>query len=212
MTKSNKLGVVASFPIPEVIRNIDAYTMGAQSVNPKVTTSVVWVSSWYDPAKERDASNAMIGQGVDVLNQVTDSPPRVQLAEEKGVYAFGIDSDMAKWGPKGAPGSAIINWAPYYKKAIQATLDGKWTNGSNWWGAKEKSINLVNVNTSVSEEAKAAMEAKKAQLAEGKAIVFAGPLVDQSGKEMVPAGKEAEVGMLKGMNFYVKGVEGSIPK
>ncbi|MDB5759779.1 MAG: family transporter substrate-binding protein, partial [Burkholderia sp.] len=211
-TKTNKLGVVASFPIPEVIRNINAFTLGAQSVNPAVTTRAVWVSSWFDPAKERDAAMTMIGQGVDVLIQNTDSPATLQAAEEKGVNAFGWDSDMAAYGPKAHVGSAVINWAPYYKQAVQSALDGTWKNGETWWGVKEKSIDLANVNASVPEEAKKAMEEKKAQLAEGKAIVFTGPIVDQSGKEMVPAGKEAEIGMLKGMNFYVKGVEGSIPK
>ena len=211
-TKTNKLGLVASFPIPEVIRNINAFTLGAQSVNPAVTTRAVWISSWFDPAKERDAAMTMIGQGVDVLIQNTDSPATLQAAEEKGVNAFGWDSDMTAYGPKAHLGSAVINWGPYYKQAVQSALDGSWKNGQTWWGVKEKSIDLVNVSTSVSEEAKKAMEEKKAMLAEGKAIVFAGPLVDQSGKEVVPAGKEADIGMLKGMNFYVKGVEGSIPK
>jgi len=211
-TKTNKLGVVASFPIPEVIRNINAFTLGAQSVNPEVSTRAVWVSSWFDPAKERDAAMTMIGQGVDVLIQNTDSPATLQAAEEKGVHAFGWDSDMSAFGPKAHLGSAIINWEPYYKKTVQSVLDGTWKSGQTWWGVKENSIDLVNVNPSVPEDAKKAMEEKKAQLAEGKAIVFAGPLVDQSGKEVLPAGKEADVAMLKSMNFYVKGVEGSIPK
>ncbi|SNS85056.1 nucleoside-binding protein [Noviherbaspirillum humi] len=212
MTKTNKLGVVASFPIPEVIRNINAFTLGAQSVNPKVSTRAVWISTWFDPAKERDAAMTMIGQGVDVLIQNTDSPATLQAAEEKGVYAFGWDSDMSKFGPKAHLASAIINWEPYYKKAVQSVLDGKWASGGTWWGVKENSIDLVNINAAVPEDAKKAVADKKAELAAGKNIVFAGPLVDQSGKEVVPAGKEAEVGMLKGMNFYVKGVEGSIPK
>jgi basic membrane protein A len=211
-TKTNKLGVVASFPIPEVIRNINAFTLGAQSVNPKVSTRAVWVSSWFDPAKERDAAMTMIGQGVDVLIQNTDSPATLQAAEEKGVHAFGWDSDMSKFGPKAHLASAIIDWEPYYTKSIQSVLDGKWTNGVSWWGVKEKSIDLVNINASVPEDVKKEVASRKAQLAEGKNIVFVGPLVDQSGKEVLPAGKDADDGMLKGMNFYVKGVEGSIPK
>jgi simple sugar transport system substrate-binding protein len=212
MTKSNKLGVVASFPIPEVIRNINAFTRGAQSVNPNVSTRAVWVSSWFDPAKERDAAMTMIGQGVDVLIQNTDSPATLQAAEEKGVYAFGWDSDMSKFGPKAHLASAIINWEPYYKQTIQSVLNGSWKNGTTWWGVKENSIDLVNVNAAVPEEAKKAVADAKATLASGKDIVFAGPIVDQSGKEVLAAGKDPEEGMLKGMNFYVKGVEGSIPK
>jgi simple sugar transport system substrate-binding protein len=211
-TKTNKLGVVASFPIPEVIRNINAFTLGAQSVNPDVSTRAVWVSSWFDPAKERDAAMTMIGQGVDVLIQNTDSPATLQAAEEKGVHAFGWDSDMSAFGSKAHLASAVINWEPYYKKSVQSVLDGSWKSGQTWWGVKENVINVANVNPAVPDEAKKAMEDKKAQLAEGKAAVFAGPLMDQSGKEVLPAGKEADDAMLRSMNFYVKGVEGSIPK
>ncbi|MDB5775444.1 MAG: family transporter substrate-binding protein [Herbaspirillum sp.] len=212
MTKTNKLGIVASFPIPEVIRNIDAYTLGAQSVNPKVTTSVVWISTWFDPAKERDASNAMIGQGVDVLNQVTDSIASVQLAEEKGVYAFGIDSDMSKWGPKAHLASAAINWAPYYKQAIQNTLDGKWTNGSNWWGAKEGMTLMSSINPAIPEKIRKLVDEKLAGMTAGTFNAFTGPIVDASGKEMVAAGKAMPDEQLIGLNLYVKGVKGSIPK
>lgn len=212
MTKSNKLGVVASFPIPEVIRNINAYTLGAQSVNPKVTTRAIWISSWFDPSKERDAALTMISQGVDVLIQNTDSPATVQAAEEKGVYAFGWDSDMSKFGAKAHLASAVINWTPYYKQAIQSVLDNKWSSGETWWGVKENSIDLVSLNPALPDEVKKVVADRKAELASGKPIVFTGPIVDQSGKEVVPAGKEAEIGMLKGMNFYVKGVEGTIPK
>jgi simple sugar transport system substrate-binding protein len=211
-TKTNKLGVVASFPIPEVIRNINAYTLGAQSTNPKISTRVVWVSTWFDPAKERDASATMIGQGVDVMYQATDSVATVQLAEEKGVYAFGMDSDMSKWGPKAHLGSAVINWAPYYKQSIQATLDGKWTNGSNWWGAKEGLTDLVSINPSVSEDMKKKAAEKKAAIAAGTFHAFTGPIMDASGKEVVPAGQTASDELLHGMKFYVKGVQGSIPK
>ena len=212
MTKTNKLGVVASFPIPEVIRNINAFTLGAQSVNPKISTRAVWISSWFDPAKERDAALSMIGQGVDVLIQNTDSPATLQAAEEKGVFAFGWDSDMSAFGPKAHLGSAVIDWAPYYKKTIQAVLDGKWATGETWWGVQEASIDLASINASVPDDVKKLVADKKAELASGKAIVFAGPLLDQAGKEKVAAGKDAEIGMLKGMNFYVKGVQGSIPK
>lgn len=212
MTKSNKLGVVASFPIPEVIRNINAFTLGAQSVNPKISTRAVWISSWFDPAKERDAALSMIGQGVDVLIQNTDSPATLQAAEEKGVYAFGWDSDMSAFGPKSHLGSAVIDWAPYYKKTIQAVLDGKWTSGETWWGVQEASIDLASINASVPDDVKKLVADKKAELASGKAVVFSGPLLDQAGKVKVEAGKDADVGMLKGMNFYVKGVQGTIPK
>lgn len=211
-TKTNKLGMVASFPIPEVIRNINAYTLGAQSVNPEISTRVVWVSSWFDPAKERDAAMTMIGQGVDVLIQSTDSPATLQAAEEKGVHAFGWNADMSTFGPKAHLGSAIINWEPYYTKSIQSVLDGNWKTGATWWGVKEDSIDLAKINDAVPAEVKKLVEDKKAELKAGTFQVFQGPLVDQTGKEMLAAGKAPDTAFLKGMNFYVKGVEGSIPK
>lgn len=212
MTKTNKLGLVGSFPIPEVIRNINAFTLGAQSVNPKITTRAVWISSWFDPAKERDAAMTMIGQGVDVLIQNTDSPATLKAAEEKGVYAFGWDSDMSAFGPKAHLASSVIKWGPYYQKSIQSVLDGSWKTDNFWWGVKEDSMDLANINAVVPEDVKKLIVDKKAALAAGTASVFAGPLIDQSGKVMLEAGKPEDIGMMKSMNFYVKGVEGSIPK
>ena len=212
MTKTNKLGLVGSFPIPEVIRNINAFTLGAQSVNPKITTRAVWISSWFDPAKERDAAMTMIGQGVDVLIQNTDSPATLKAAEEKGVYAFGWDSDMSTFGPKAHLASSVIKWGPYYQKSIQSVLDGSWKSGNSWWGVKEDSMDLANINAVVPDDVKKLIADKKAALAAGTASVFAGPLVDQSGKVMLEAGKPEDIGMMKSMSFYVKGVEGSIPK
>ena len=118
MTKTNTLGVVASIPIPEVIRNIDSFTLGAQSVNPKVKTRVVWVNKWFDPPKETEAAQALLNDGADVLMQNTDSSAVLQTAEKAGKLGFGWDSDMSKYGPKAHLGSAVINWTPYYKKAV----------------------------------------------------------------------------------------------
>ncbi|MGZ5818729.1 MAG: BMP family ABC transporter substrate-binding protein [Burkholderiaceae bacterium] len=212
MTKTNKLGVVASFPIPEVIRNINAFTLGAQSVNPKVSTRAVWISTWFDPAKERDAAMTMIGQGVDVLIQNTDSPATLQAAEEKGVYAFGWDSDMSQFGPKAHLASSAIKWGPYYIKSIQSVMDGTWKTSNSWWGVKEDSMDLVSLNAVIPDDVKKLVADRKAGLIAGTTSVYAGPLVDQSGKVIVPAGKEADIDMMKSMNFYVKGVVGTIPK
>ncbi len=154
MTKTNKLGVVGSIPIPEVIRNIDSFTLGAQSVNPKVETRVVWVNKWFDPPKEGEAAQSMIDQGVDVLMQNTDSSAVLQTAEKAGKYAFGWDSDMSKSGPKAHLASAIINWAPYYKKAIGDALDGNWQTSQSWWGVKEGAIDLVSLADGVPADTK----------------------------------------------------------
>ncbi|MES2935931.1 MAG: BMP family ABC transporter substrate-binding protein [Pseudomonadota bacterium] len=212
MTKSNKLGVVGSIPIPEVIRNINAFTLGAQSVNPAATTRVVWINKWFDPGKERDGALALIGLGVDVLIQNTDSPATLQAAEEKGVLAFGWDSDMSKFGPKAHLGSAAINWAPYYNKIVGDVLAGSWKSGETWNGVKEGAINIVSPNATLPADVKTLLDEKIAAIKEGKLHPFTGPIVNQEGKEVVAAGKIIEEKDLKSLNYYVKGVEGSIPK
>lgn len=211
MTKSNTLGVVASIPIPEVIRNIDSFTLGAQSVNPKVETRVVWVNKWLDPPKEGEAAQSLVDQGADVLMQNTDSAAVLQAAEKAGKYGFGWDSDMSKFGPKAHLGSAVINWAPYYKKAIQDQLDGKWTTGQSWWGVKEGAIDLVSLSDAVPAAAKAKLDAVKAGLKDGSFVIWKGPIADSTGKEVLKAGDAADDKFLHGIGFYVKGVQGKPP-
>ena len=211
MTKSNTLGVVGSVPIPEVLRNINSFTLGAQSVNPKISTKVVWVNEWFSPPKETEAATALINGGADVLFQNTDSPAVLKTAQEKGKRAFGWDSDMTAYGPKAHLASAIINWTPYYTKATQDMLDGKWATGQTWWGVKEGAIDLVSIAEDVPAEAKAKVEEVKKGLKDGSFSIWKGPIVDQDGKEVVAAGAVADDKFLSGVNFYVKGVEGKVP-
>lgn len=211
MTKSKTLGVVGSIPIPEVIRNIDSFTLGAQSMNPDVKTKVVWVGKWFDPPKEGEAAQALLDQGADVLMQNTDSSAVLQTAEKAGKFAFGWDSDMTKFGPHAHLASAIINWAPYYKKAIQDTLDGSWKTGQTWWGVKDGAIDLVSLSDKVPEATKAKIEEIKKGLKDGSFTIWKGPIKDQSGKEVLKADEKGEDKMLLGINFYVKGVEGKLP-
>lgn len=211
MTKSNTLGVVGSVPIPEVLRNINSFTLGAQSVNPKVTTKVVWVNEWFSPPKETEAATALINGGADVLFQNTDSPAVLKTAQEKGKRAFGWDSDMTAYGPKAHLASAIINWTPYYTKAVQDALDGKWATGQTWWGVKEGAIDIVSIAEDVPAEAKAKVEEVKKGLKDGTFSIWKGPIVGQDGKELVAAGAAADDKFLSGVNFYVKGVEGKVP-
>jgi basic membrane protein A len=211
MTKSNTLGVVASIPIPEVLRNINAFTLGAQSQNPKVKTKVVWVNKWFDPPKEGEAAQALINQGADVLMQNTDSSAVLQTAEKAGKLAFGWDSDMSKFGPTAHLASAIIDWAPYYKKATKDALDGTWKTEQTWWGVKEGAIDLVGVSDKVPAETRAKVEQIKAGLKDGSFSIWKGSIVDQDGKEMIKSGEVAEPKFLLGINFYVKGVEGKVP-
>lgn len=211
MTQSNTLGVVASVPIPEVIRNINSFTLGAQSVNPKVSTKVVWVNAWFDPPKETEAATSLINGGADILFQNTDSPAVLKTAEEKGKRAFGWDSDMTAYGPKAHLGSAIINWAPYYKKAVGDVLNGTWTTGGVWWGHKEGAIDMVSIAEDVPAETKAKIDEIKAGLKDGSFSIWKGPIMGQDGKEVLADGVVADDAFLGGVKFYVKGVEGNVP-
>ena len=211
MTKSNTLGIVGSVPIPEVIRNINSFTLGAQSVNPKITTKVVWVNEWFSPPKETEAATSLINGGADILFQNTDSPAVLKTAEEKGARAFVWDSDMTAYGPKAHLGSAIINWQPYYSKAVKDVLEGTWTTGSSWWGVKEGTIDLVSVADDVPAELKAKVDEVKAGLKAGTFQIWKGPIATNDGKEILAADAAADDAFLAGINFYVKGVEGKVP-
>jgi simple sugar transport system substrate-binding protein len=211
MTKTNTLGVVGSIPIPEVIRNINSFTMGAQSVNPKVRTKVVWVNKWFDPPQETEAATSLINGGADVLMQNTDSPAVLKTAQEKGKRAFGWDSDMTAYGPKAHLGSAVINWAPYYIKATTDVLEGKWTTGKAWWGVKEGAIDFVSVADDVPPALKEKLDKVKAGLKDGSFVIWKGPIVDNSGKTVLEKDKVADDEWLGGIKFFVKGVEGKVP-
>jgi simple sugar transport system substrate-binding protein len=211
MTKSNTLGVVGSVPIPEVLRNINSFTLGAQSVNPKITTKVVWVNEWFSPPKETEAATALINGGADILFQNTDSPAVLKTAQDKGKRAFGWDSDMTAYGPKAHLASATINWAPYYIKATQDALDGKWATGQSWWGVKEGAIDIVSIAEDVPAETKAKVEEVKKGLKDGSFVIWKGPILGQDGKEVVAKDAVADDKFLSGVNFYVKGVEGKVP-
>ena len=211
MTKTNVLGVVGSIPIPEVVRNINAFTMGAQTVNPKIKTRVVWVNEWYAPPKETEAAQSLLNAGADVLFQNTDSSAVLQTAEKAGKLAFGWDSDMTAYGPKAHLASAIINWGPYYLKATRDALDGKWATGKSWWGVKEGAIDIVSISDKVPADLKDRVAKVKAGLKDGTFNVWTGPLVDNAGKERLAKDKVADDEFLGGLKFYVKGVEGKVP-
>jgi basic membrane protein A and related proteins len=212
MTKTNTLGVVGSVPIPEVIRNINSFTLGAQSVNPKIKTKVVWVNEWINPPKEGDAAQALINGGADVLMQNTDSSAVLQTAGKAGKYAFGWDSDMSTYAPNAHLASAIINWAPYYINATQDALDGTWKGDQRaWWGVKEGAIDIVSVSEKVPAEIKAKVDAVKAGLKDGSFVIWKGPITGNDGKEVLAGGANADDKFLGGINFFVKGVEGKVP-
>ena len=212
MTKTNTLGVVASVPIPEVLRNINSFTLGAQSSNPKIKTKVVWVNEWFSPPKETEAATSLINGGADVLFQNTDSPAVLKTAQDKGKRAFGWDSDMTAYGPQAHLASAVINWAPYYIQTTKEALDGSWKGGTGaWWGVKEGAIDLVSIAEDVPAETKARIDEIKKGLKDGSFSIWKGPIVGNDGKEILAKDVVADDKFLGGVNFYVKGVEGKVP-
>ena len=211
MTKTNTLGFVGSFPIPEVLRNINAFTLGAQSVNPKVKTRVVWVSSWFDPPKESEAAQSLINGGADVLLQNTDSSAVLQTAEKNGKFAFGWDSDMSTVAPKAHLASCVVDWGGYYKKAVKDVMDGSWAVARTIWGVKEGQNHLSSIADFVPEDAKKKVDEVVAAMKDGSFEVFTGPIVDNAGKERLAKDVKADQDWKDKVDFFVKGVEGKIP-
>ncbi len=212
MTKSNTLGVVGSIPIPEVIRNINSFTLGAQSVNPKIKTKVVWVNEWFNPPKETEAAQSLINGGADVLFQNTDSSAVLQTAAKNKKLAFGWDSDMTAYAPEAHLASAVINWGPYYIKATREALEGNWKGGeAAWWGVKEGAIDIVSINAMVPADIQAKVQTIKAGLKDGSFSIWKGPLLGQDGNAVLKDGEVADDKFLGGVNFYLRGVEGKVP-
>ncbi|MBN8493702.1 MAG: BMP family ABC transporter substrate-binding protein [Burkholderiales bacterium] len=211
MTKSNTLGFVGSFPIPEVLRNINAFTLGAQSVNPKVKTKVVWISTWFDPPKEAEAAQSLINAGADVLIQNTDSSAVLQTADKNGKFAFGWDSDMSEVAPKAHLASNMVYWGPYYKKAVKDVMDGTWKSERSVWGYKEGANGVIKINDAVPEEIKKKVAEVKEGYKAGTMDPFKGPIVDNTGKERLPKDEMPTQEWKDKVDFYVKGVEGKVP-
>jgi len=219
MTKSNKIGYIASFPIPEVIQGINAFGLGLRSVNPKAEVSVIWVNSWYDPVKEADAAKVHIAEGADILAQHTDSPAMLQTAEKAGVYGFGQSSDMKAFAPKAQLFSSVNNWGPYYIEKIQQLMDGKWNTGEgpdhwagNVWAGMALDYLVLSPFENMPADVAAAAAKAAADIKSGKNKIFTGPIKDNTGKERVPAGKTLNDGELfTTLDYYVDGVKGKIP-
>ena len=212
LTKTKVIGVVAAIPIPEVIRNINAFALGAQTMNPAVRVRVEWVNSWFDPPLEGAAANKLIDRRADVLMQTTDSTAVLLAAQARGKKAIGWDSDMSGFAPRAHVASAIVDFGPYYVKTVHDVLNGRWTVGSSWWGMKEGAIDIVSVSPAVPPKVLARLEQAKRGLRDGRLNIWSGPLRDQVGRLVYPAGESATDEELGGMNFYVRGVEGVIPK
>ena len=211
MSKTNTIGYIASFPIPEVVMGINAAYLGAKKVNANVKFKIIWVSTWFDPGKEADAAKALIDQGADVIMQHTDSRAAVQVAAEKGIWAIGQSSDMARFAPDNVLTSIANNWSPYVVARVKAVMDGTWTAGSSWQGLKDGAVTLPPINAKVPEDVRKMAEGAMADIAAGKLHPFTGPISKQNGSPWLAAGKTAPDGDLLGMNFYVEGVDGQLP-
>jgi basic membrane protein A len=210
LTQSNKIGYVASFPIPEVVMGVNSALLAAQKVNPDVEMHVVWVNSWYDPGREADAARALIAQGVDVLMQHTDSPAPVQAAESAGILAFGQASDMRRFGESAHLTAIIDDWAPYYVKRVGEVLDGTWETGESWAGLAEGEVVMSPYWNMPYEVAVEAADLERA-IRLGRVHPFEGPVVDRDGTERIPEGRAATDEEMLGMNYFVQGVIGDLP-
>jgi basic membrane protein A len=209
MTKSNIIGYAAAFPIPEVIRGINAFTLGAQSVNPDATVRVVWTKTWYDPATEKEAAKSLLDVGADVIAQHQDSPGPQEAAEEKGVYSIGYNSNMASFAPKAHMTAPVWNWGPYYTKVVEEVRNGTWKAGAVWPGLAEGIVDLAPFGPMVPQELQDEVNAVKADIATGKKKVFVGPIKDQKGVVKIADGVAAADGELLGMTWFVEGVVGT---
>lgn len=212
MTKSNVAGYVAAFPIPEVVMGINAFTRGMRAVNPKAEMKVVWVNSWFDPGRERQAAETLISQGADVLTHHTDSTAVVQAAEAKKVYAVAYHSDMSKYGPNAQLTAVTHQWGAYYTKAVSDAIAGKWKPGSVWGGLKEGMIRMGPFNAAVPKDVQDLVGKTTKDIAAGKFHPFTGPIKDNAGKERLAAGKVITDDALSKMDYYVEGVQGQLPK
>lgn len=212
MTKTNVIGYVAAFPIPEVIRGINAFTLGVRSVNPNAVVKVVWTQTWFDPAKERDAADSLLDVKADVITQHQDTPAALQAAEKRGAYAIGYNSDMSKQVPGAWLTAPVWNWGTLYTQVAEEVHNGTWKSDKIWYGLEHNLVDLAPMSKLVPADVQKLVNDKKAEIASGKDTVFDGPIKDNTGKEVVPAGKSLTDDQKLSMNFLVEGVQGSIPK
>jgi basic membrane protein A len=211
MTKTGVAGYVAAFPIPEVVMGINAFARGMRSVNPKAEVKVIWVTSWFDPGRESEASSTLVSQGADVLTHHTDSTAAVQTAEAKKVYAIAYHSDMSKYGPNAQLTAVTHHWGDYYTKVAQSVVDGKWQQDNVWGGIKDGMIKLAPFNKVVPPDVVTMVKKAEGEIAAGKLHPFTGPMKTNEGKEVLAAGKTITDAELSKMDYYVDGVVGKLP-
>jgi len=211
MTKTNKICYVGAFPIPEVIREINTYYLGAKKMNPKVDIDIVWVNSWYNPPKEADAAAVMIAEGCDMVAQHTDSPAPLQTAQKNNVLGFGQASDQIRFAPKAQLTATIDNWSPYYIEKVQAVLDGNWKSGDYFGHMKDDVVQMAPF-TNMPIDVEAFAQKIKEGIRDGKYFAFTGPIKDNTGKLQLKDGEIASDAHLNSMMYYVEGIDATVPK
>jgi basic membrane protein A and related proteins len=211
MSQAGTAGYIASFPIPEVVMGINAFFLAARKINPDFRVRIVWVNSWYDPGKEADAAKTLIDQGADIIVQHTDSPAALQVAEERGVHAFGQASDMSKFAPNAQLTAIVDNWGPYYIERGEAIRNGTWETHNIWAGLKEGMVEIAPYGPAVPADVAAEADQIKNAIIAGELHPFDGPVHNQAGELVVPEGEHMADEDILRMNYYVQGIEGSLP-
>jgi basic membrane protein A len=212
VTKSNVVGYVAAFPIPEVVRGINAFALGVREANPDATVKVVWTSTWFDPAKERQAAESLLDADADVLTQHQDSPATGQAAQDRGAFWIGYDSDMRRFAEEAFLTAPVWNWGPYYVSRIQAAIDGTWKSEGYYGDMAAGMVDLAPLSDLVPDEAKQMVDEKKQAIIDGEFEVLSGPIKDQDGKVRIPAGEVMSLEDALAWQWFVEGVQGTIPK
>jgi len=212
MTKSNIIGYVAAYPIPEVIRGINAFSLGVLEANPKATVKVVWTQTWFNPGLEKDAADSLLDVGADVLSMHQDTPATLQAAEERGKFAIGNDSDMRQYAPNAFLTAPVWDWGVLYKYFATEVHNGTWKPEGIWWGMETGVVKLAPLSNKVPQKVQALVAEKKQALMEHKFQVFTGPIKNQEGEVVLPAGKTFNDKELLSMNFFIEGVQGTIAK
>lgn len=211
-TRTNTIGYVAAFPIPEVVRGINAFTLGAQAANPNVKVKVVWTNTWYNPDIEKDAAKSVLDAGADVIAMHQNSPAPMQAAEERGKFAVSYNTDMRSCAPKAVLTGPVWNWGPYYVKTVKAVLDKKWKSDQYWGPMSDKIVDIAPYGPMVSEGTKNLIAKKKEEIVKGEWDVFTGPIKDQQGEVKIPAGQRMSDKDLLGFDWFVQGIDGTIQK
>ncbi|MBU2870656.1 BMP family ABC transporter substrate-binding protein [Colwellia sp. E2M01] len=210
VSKTNKIGYLASFPIPQLVYNINAFTLGARSVNEDIEVNVIWNNSWYDPANERSAAISMADEGMDVLVSYPDSPATIKVAQERGIWGVGNSTSMAHYAPDAYITNPVWNWGVYYEKVVEEIKAGTWEGGSYLGGLKDGMVDLAEFGKNVPEPVKALVNKEKKRIISGEFNIFSGPIKDRDGLERVGSGEKISDEDVLTMNWFVEGVKGSL--